>query len=99
MQKEKKEEDLSYNKPFTDREQGRRRNTKKLLLKEGKHPKDVRNYIPIALRNILCKIFKSMINKRLVWFLDKFFMGSDGRRKPKQYSSKSRNLEKEEKIR
>ena len=36
------------------------------LLKEGKDPKDVRSYRPVALTNILCKIFKRMTNKTLV---------------------------------
>ena len=36
------------------------------LLKEGKDPKDVRSYRPVALTNTLCKIFERMTNKRLV---------------------------------
>ena len=41
------------------------------LLKERKDPKDVRSYRPVALKNILCKIFERMVNKRLVWYLEK----------------------------
>ena len=40
------------------------------LLKEGKDPKDVRSYRPVALTNSLCKIFERMINRRLVWSLE-----------------------------
>ena len=36
---------------------------------EGKDPKDVNSYRPVALTNILCKIFK-MTNKRLAWYLE-----------------------------
>ena len=38
------------------------------LLKEGK---DVRSYRSVALTNSLCKIFERMINRRLVWSLEK----------------------------
>ena len=41
------------------------------LLKEGKDPKDVWSYKPVTLTNILCKIFERMVNKRLVWYLEK----------------------------
>ena len=41
------------------------------LLKKGKDPKDVRSVRPVSLTNILCKIFKRMTNKRLVWYLEK----------------------------
>ena len=41
------------------------------LLKEEKDPKDIRSYKLVALRNILCKIFERMTNKRLVWYLEK----------------------------
>ena len=41
------------------------------LLKEGKDPKDIRSYRPVALTNTLCKIFERMINKRLVWYMEK----------------------------
>ena len=40
-------------------------------LKEGKNPKDVRSYRPLALTNILRKIFKRMTKKRLIWYLEK----------------------------
>ena len=33
------------------------------LLKVGKDPKDVWGYRPVALTNILCKIFEGMTNK------------------------------------
>ena len=55
---------------------GRGKNTKNwetrynnTLLKEGKGPKDVRSYRPVALTNILCKIVERIINKRHVWNL------------------------------
>ena len=38
------------------------------LLKEGK---DVRSYRSVALTNSLCKIFERMINRRLVWSMEK----------------------------
>ena len=41
------------------------------LLKEGKYPKDIRSYRPVALTNILCKIFERMRNKRQVRYLEK----------------------------
>ena len=41
------------------------------LIKEGKDPKNVRSYRPVALTNILYKIFERMVNKRLVWYLEK----------------------------
>ena len=41
------------------------------MLKKRKDPKDVRSYRPVALTNILCKIFESMTNKRLIWYLKK----------------------------
>ena len=45
--------------------------TIKPLLKEGKYLKDARSYRPVTLTNILCKIFGKMINKRLVWYLER----------------------------
>ena len=39
--------------------------------KRGKNPKNVRSYRPVALTNILCKIFRRLTNKRLVWYLEK----------------------------
>ena len=42
-----------------------------LLLKKGKDTKDVRSYRPVSLTNVLCKIFKRMTNKGLVWYLEK----------------------------
>ena len=41
------------------------------LLKEGKDPKDVRSYRPVALTNIFSNIFERMTNKRLAWYLEK----------------------------
>ena len=41
------------------------------MLKERKDPKDVRSYRPVALTNVLCKIFERMTNKRLVWYPEK----------------------------
>ena len=38
------------------------------LLKKGK---DVKSFNSVALTNILCKIFESMTNKKLVWYLVK----------------------------
>ena len=38
------------------------------LLKEVKDPEDARSYRPVALTNILCKIFERMTNKKLVWY-------------------------------
>ena len=38
------------------------------LLKEGKDPKDFRSYRPLALTNILCKIFERITSKKLVWY-------------------------------
>ena len=42
-----------------------------LFLKEGEDSKVVRSYRPVALTNILCKIFERMTIKRLVWYLAK----------------------------
>ena len=36
-------------------------------IKGGKDSKDVRSYRPVALTNILYKIFKRMTKKRLIW--------------------------------
>ena len=41
------------------------------LLKEEKDSEDVRNYRPVPLTKILCKIFERMVNKRLVWYLER----------------------------
>ena len=48
------------------------------LLKEGKDPKNVRSYSPVALTNILCNLFERMTNKRLVWYLEKEKKIDDG---------------------
>ena len=45
--------------------------TIKSLLKKRKDPKDGRGYRPLALINNLCRTFKRMTNKRLVWNLEK----------------------------
>ena len=41
------------------------------MLKKGKDPKVARSYRPVALTNILYKIFERMTNKKLVWYLEK----------------------------
>ena len=38
------------------------------LYEGGKNPKDFRSYRPVALTNILYKIFERMTNKRLVLY-------------------------------
>ena len=38
---------------------------------EGKDPKDLRSYRPVAITNILCIIFKRMTNNKLVCYLEK----------------------------
>ena len=40
------------------------------LLKEGKDSTDFGSYRSVALTIILCKTFKSVTNKRLVWYLE-----------------------------
>ena len=40
-------------------------------MEKGKEPKNVRSYRTVALTNLLCKIFKRMTNKRLVFYLEK----------------------------
>ena len=40
------------------------------MLKDGKDPKDVKSYRPVALSNTLWKIFERMTNKILVWYLE-----------------------------
>ena len=44
---------------------------KEFYQRDGKDPKDVKIYRPVALTNTLCKIFKRMSNKRLVWYMEK----------------------------
>ena len=41
------------------------------LIKIRNGPKDVKSYRPVALTNILCKIFERMTNKQLNWYLEK----------------------------
>lgn len=41
------------------------------ILKPGKDPLDVGSYRPIALTSCLCKLFERIINRRLVWYLEK----------------------------
>ena len=40
-------------------------------MEERKDPKDIRSYKPVALVNILCKIFERITNKRLVWYFER----------------------------
>jgi hypothetical protein len=40
------------------------------ILKNGKDPKNPRNYRPIALTNCICKVLEKMISKRLLWYLE-----------------------------
>lgn len=39
--------------------------------KPSKTPTDPMNYRPIALTSCVCKTFERMVNKRLVWYLEK----------------------------
>ena len=48
--------------------ENRKNNT---LLKERKDPKDVRSNRPVALTNILYKIFERMTYNILLWYLEK----------------------------
>ena len=41
------------------------------LMKEGKDPKDVGSYRPVALGNIFCKTFEKIKYKKRVWYLEK----------------------------
>ena len=41
------------------------------MMEERKDPKDIRSYKPVALVNILCKIFERITNKRLVWYFER----------------------------
>lgn len=41
------------------------------ILKPGKDTTNKNNYRPISLTNCLCKVFERMVNKRLVWYLEK----------------------------
>lgn len=41
------------------------------LLKPGKNKTELNNYRPISMSNCLSKIFQKMVNKRLVWYLEK----------------------------
>ena len=40
------------------------------IAKPGKDPPSPKNYQPIALTSCVCKTFKRMVNKRLVWYLE-----------------------------
>jgi len=41
------------------------------ILKEGKIPTSPGSYRPIALTSCICKVFERIINRRLVWYLEK----------------------------
>ena len=55
---------------FTKKE-GETPKTQKSATEEEKDPKNVKNYTPVAITKILCKIFERMTNKRLIWYLEK----------------------------
>ena len=38
--------------------------------KPGKDPENAKNYRPIALTSVICKLFERMVNNRLVWYLE-----------------------------
>ena len=39
--------------------------------KREENTRDVRSYRPVVLTNVLCKIFKRLSHKRLVWFFER----------------------------
>lgn len=41
------------------------------ILKPGKKPNSPNSYRPISLTNCMCKVMEKMVNKRLVWLLDR----------------------------
>lgn len=41
------------------------------ILKSGKEATNRNNYRPISLTNCLCKLLERMVNKRLVWYIEK----------------------------
>ena len=66
-------------------EYGRSNYTKKMdicynntTIKGRKKPRDVRSYRPVAIANILCKLFEKMTNKRLFCYLEISFQPGAG---------------------
>lgn len=54
------------------------------ILKEGKDPEETNSYRPIALTSCVCKLLERILNKRLVWFLEKnglLYKGQSGFRR------------------
>lgn len=41
------------------------------ILKTGKEQSNPKNYRPISLTSNICKLFERIVNKRLIWFLEK----------------------------
>ena len=41
------------------------------ILKQGKEPSNMKNYRPVSLTSCVCKLFETMVNSRLVWYLEK----------------------------
>ena len=41
------------------------------ILKHGKEPSNLKNYRPISLTSCLCKLFETLVNSRLMWYLEK----------------------------